>query len=241
MSTIWHCNKERERNNTTPPCERSILKYCFIVELFEKWRNCPPPPPLRRLILAAHFGGPFWRLLATQFGVSPRVGVANSRHQVPIPGGGGGWLGLPSRELSPKNKELVFWLFLLSYMTSGPFSWWYFLLLKQRFFWYYFSRQVMAILCCVAQKAASAAQICSFAGFSLHPVQNYISCKPLLVYGMVRYGYLLDLRTPPPRLLLAIFGNIQYFLPIIRFSSPQIKSISYSLPLLTVKGRIVGL
>ncbi len=32
------------------------------------------------------------------------------------------WLGLPSRGLSPKHKELVFWLFLLSYMTSGPFS-----------------------------------------------------------------------------------------------------------------------
>jgi hypothetical protein len=64
---------------------------------------------------------------------------------------------LPSRGLSPKHKELVFWLFLLSYMTSGPFSWWYFLLLTQRFLLYYFGRQVMAILCCVAQKAASVA------------------------------------------------------------------------------------
>ncbi len=107
------------------------MKYCFIVELFDKWRNCPPIPPIRRLILAARFG-----VLATQFGVSPCVGV-----QAPYGGGGGrgGWLGLHSRGLSPKHKELVFWRFLLSYMTSGPFSWWYFLLLKQRFFWYYFS------------------------------------------------------------------------------------------------------
>jgi hypothetical protein len=102
----------------------------------------PPPPPT----LAPHSGGPFWC-----FGDS----MCGSR-QIQAPHGGGvGWLGLPSRGLSPKHKELVFWLFLLSYMTSGPFSWWCFLLLRQRFFWYYFSRQVMAILCCVAQNFAA--------------------------------------------------------------------------------------
>ena len=84
----------------------------------------------------------------------------------PPPGEGGGGIFqyiYPSHSrLSPKHKELVFWLFLLSYMTSGPFSWWYFLLWTQPFFWYYFSRQVMAILCCVAQKAASAARHLTF-------------------------------------------------------------------------------
>jgi hypothetical protein len=103
----------------------------------------PPPPTLRRLILATRFG-----VLVTQFGVSPCVRVAKSRRHA-----GGGVGGL-----FPNTQELVFWLFLLSYLTSGPFSCCYFLLLKQRFFWYYFSCQVMAILCCVAQKAASAAQ-----------------------------------------------------------------------------------
>jgi hypothetical protein len=122
-----------------------ILLHCWVI-----WKVAELPP-LQRLILAAH------GILATQFGVSPRVGVVKSRRCT-----GGGWLGLPSHGLSPKHKELVFWLFLLSYMTSGPFSWWYFLLLTQRFFWYYFSRKVMANLCCVAQKAASAAQKWSF-------------------------------------------------------------------------------
>ncbi len=85
----------------------------------------------------------------------PRVRVTKSRRRA---GGGGGGLGSPLVGFSP-NTELVFWLFLRSYLTSGPFSCWYFLLLKQRFFRYYSSRQVMAILCCVSQKAASASQL----------------------------------------------------------------------------------
>ncbi len=113
------------------------LLHCLVI-----WKvaELPPPPTL-----APHSGGPFWC-----FGDS----MCGSR-QIQAPHGGVGWLGLPSRGLSPKHKELVFWLFLLSYMTSGPFSWWYFLQLTQRFFWYYFSRQVMAILCCVAQNFAA--------------------------------------------------------------------------------------
>jgi hypothetical protein len=30
----------------------SILKYCFIVELFEKWRSALPPPPVSRSVWA---------------------------------------------------------------------------------------------------------------------------------------------------------------------------------------------
>jgi hypothetical protein len=29
-------------------------------------------------------------------------------------------------------------------------------------------------------------QACPFAGYSSHPFRNYISCKPYLIYGMVR-------------------------------------------------------
>jgi hypothetical protein len=62
------------------------LKYGFIVELFEKMLNFPPPP-LRRLILATRFG-----VLATQIDVSPSVRVAKSRRRA----GEGGGVGLGS-------------------------------------------------------------------------------------------------------------------------------------------------
>jgi hypothetical protein len=183
MSTVWHCNKERERNTHLRVKEASwniasLLSYLKSGGL--------PPPPLWHLILAVRFGDSIWRFsIARNYIPSFRKNQPktlifnywirafwacvheNAGQKIrallcesPIPGtvgGGGGWLGLPSRGLSPKHKELVFWPFLLSYITSGPFSCWYFLLLKQRFFWYYFSRHVMAIFCCVAQKAASAA------------------------------------------------------------------------------------
>ncbi len=111
MSTIWHCNKERERNTHLRVKEAS-WNIASLLSYLKSGGIAPHPPPLQRLILAVRFG-----VLATQFGVSPSVGVANSRRHRK----GGGWLGLPSRGLSPKQKELVFWLFLLSYMTSGPF------------------------------------------------------------------------------------------------------------------------
>ncbi len=78
-------------------CEISILKYCLVVELFEKWRIWPPAPPGWHLILATHLA--FWLLdLAT-----PHVGGARfGRHS------GGRWLGLPSPGLSPKHKEYSF-------------------------------------------------------------------------------------------------------------------------------------
>jgi len=57
-----------------------------------------PPPPLRRLILVVRFG-----VLATQFGVSPCVGVANSRRHK---GGGVAWVAL-SRAF-PQTQEISF-------------------------------------------------------------------------------------------------------------------------------------
>jgi hypothetical protein len=50
----------------------SILKYCFTVELFEKWRSGLPPLPVARSIWASHLG-----ILATQLGVSPHVKAPN--------------------------------------------------------------------------------------------------------------------------------------------------------------------
>ena len=38
----------------------SILKYCFIVELFEKWRSAPPLPQLR--VPFGRLTWAFWRL-----------------------------------------------------------------------------------------------------------------------------------------------------------------------------------
>jgi hypothetical protein len=140
MSTIWHCNKEREKKSHF--CVKKASRNIASLLSYLKSRGIAPPPPPT---LAPHSGGPFWC-----FGDS----MCGSR-QIQASHGGVGWLGLPSHGLSPKHKELVLWLFLLSYMTSGPFSWWYFLLLTQRFFWYYFSSQVMAILCCVAQNFAA--------------------------------------------------------------------------------------
>jgi len=49
-----------------------ILKCCFLVELFEKWRSVLPLPPVARLTWATHLG-----ILATQLGVSPRVKAPN--------------------------------------------------------------------------------------------------------------------------------------------------------------------
>ncbi len=55
IGKLWHCSKEWARN-THLRVEISILKYCFIVELFEKWRLVFPPSALGRLILATHLG-----------------------------------------------------------------------------------------------------------------------------------------------------------------------------------------
>ena len=77
----------------------SILKYCFIVELFEKWRSVIPPPPVARSIWASHLG-----ILATQLGVSPRVKAPNPDA---TPGGGGGGLGSPLAGFS-QTQGIIF-------------------------------------------------------------------------------------------------------------------------------------
>jgi hypothetical protein len=99
----------------------SILKYCFIVELFEKWRSTLPPPPVARSIWASYLG-----VLAAQLGVSPRVKAPNPDA---TQGGGVAWVAL---WLAFPNTQRI--LVLLNYMTSGPFSLCYFLLLTRRFF-----------------------------------------------------------------------------------------------------------
>ncbi len=96
-----------------------ILLHCWVIWKVAKLP--PPPPPLGRLILATHLG--VWRLNLAFPHLGSRQIWAPHR---------GGWLGLPSRGLSPKHKELVFCLVLLNYMTSGLFSWCYILLLTQR-------------------------------------------------------------------------------------------------------------
>jgi hypothetical protein len=65
----------------------SILKYCFIVELFEKWRSVIPPPPVACSIWASH-----WGVLATQLGVSPCVKAPNP--DATQGGGGVAWVAL---------------------------------------------------------------------------------------------------------------------------------------------------
>ncbi len=76
IGKLWHCSKERARN-TCLLCEINFLKYCFIVELFKKWRICPPQD-----------GASIWRLILTFWRtnlVTPHVGGA---------GGGVAWVAL---------------------------------------------------------------------------------------------------------------------------------------------------
>ncbi len=137
IGKLWHCSKERARN-TCLLCEISFLKYCFVVELFEKWRISPPR-------MAPQFGDSFWcfgcSILWLPTWEAPNLVATRG-------GGGGGGLGLPPRGLSPKQN------FILIYMTSRLCFRCYILLLTRRFFWYYCSHQVMATFGCVAQKAA---------------------------------------------------------------------------------------
>ncbi len=118
-------------------CERSILKYCSVVELFKK-PGIFPLPPIRCLNRAAGFGA--WQL---NLAFSPRVKVARFRR--PAGGGGVAWVAL--WWAFPQTQELVFWWFLRRYLTSALFSCWYFLLLKQRIC------AANAIFCCKVNRS----------------------------------------------------------------------------------------
>jgi hypothetical protein len=149
MSTVCQRNKEKKRNTHLRVKEAFWNIASLLFSLY-----FPPLPSIRRLNPAGGFGA--WRV---NLAFSPHVKVARFRHRA----GGMSWVAL--WRAFPQTQELVFWWFLLSYLTSAPFSCWYFLLIKQRIFWYYSSHQVMAILCCVAKKAASAAHICFWASW----------------------------------------------------------------------------
>jgi len=96
MSTLWHCNKERERNTHLRVKEASWNIASLLSYL--KSGGSAPPLTLRRLILVVRFG-----VLATQFGVSPCVGVANSRRHK---GGGVAWIALS--QAFPQTQEISF-------------------------------------------------------------------------------------------------------------------------------------
>ncbi len=87
--------------------EISILKYCFIVELFEKWRSGVPPSPSR----ASHSGDTFGRFGDSTWRFSTCERAKSRCH---TGGGGGGRLGNPTGGLFPKKKELFFFVFNLS-------------------------------------------------------------------------------------------------------------------------------
>ncbi len=150
MSTICHCSKEKKRNTHLRLKEASLNIAPLLSYLKSGGISFPPPPPTP----ASHSADPIWR-----FGYSIlHFSTCESRQIQGLCGRGGRMARVALCGTFSQAQELVFWLFLQSYLTSGPFSCWYFLLLKQRFCWYYFSRQMMSFLCCVAQKAASAAQ-----------------------------------------------------------------------------------
>jgi hypothetical protein len=86
-----------EEKEYTSSCERSILKYCSIVELFKK-RGISPSSPNPASQSAAGFGA--WRL---NLAFSPRVEVARFRRRA----GGRGGLGSPLAGF-PQTQELVF-------------------------------------------------------------------------------------------------------------------------------------
>ncbi len=98
-----------------------------------------PPSPL---IFAILNGGSKWRVNSAHLG-SPLGKPAENTHHLTWRVGGGGTLGW----------GLVWLIFLLTYMTSGPCSSWFFLVMKSWFFWYYLGLQVMAILCRAAKNS----------------------------------------------------------------------------------------
>jgi hypothetical protein len=78
----------------------SILKYCFIVELFEKWHSALPPIPSRTFQLGDSFGR-----LATQLGVSPCFKAPNPDA---TRGGGGGVAWVALWRAFPQTQRISF-------------------------------------------------------------------------------------------------------------------------------------
>jgi hypothetical protein len=78
----------------------SLLKYCFVVELFEKWCSTLPPPPVAHSIWASHLG-----VLAAQLGVSPRV---KSPNPDATQGEGVAWVAL--WRAFPNIQQILFYL-----------------------------------------------------------------------------------------------------------------------------------
>jgi hypothetical protein len=72
----------------------SILKYCFIVELFEKWHSVLPPPPIASFSWATHLV--VWRLNLAFLHVL--------KHQILTQHRGGG-LGSPLAGFPPNRKN----------------------------------------------------------------------------------------------------------------------------------------
>jgi hypothetical protein len=78
---------------------KSILKYCFVVEFFEKWGSALPPSPSGAFFF--QLGDSFGRL-STKLGVSPHIKAPNP--DATRGGGGGGlawvarWRGFPQTQ-----------------------------------------------------------------------------------------------------------------------------------------------
>ena len=100
----------------------SILKYCLVNELFEKWRISPIPSPLVTWQMAGRH--------VISGGSLRRVHTRGTPH---FKGGGVAWVALS--RASPTQGNIVFCLFFLNYMTSRLCFWCYILLLTQLFFW----------------------------------------------------------------------------------------------------------
>jgi hypothetical protein len=108
-----------EEKEYASSCERSALKYDFVIKLLKK-SSIFPPPFSPRLNPVGGFCAPRLNLA-----FSPRVKVTESRRGVV-----GGGLGSPLAGFSP-NTGISF---LMIFLTSALFSCWYFLLLKQKIF-----------------------------------------------------------------------------------------------------------
>ncbi len=96
--------------NTHLCVKLSILKCCFIVELFEKWRFLLPPSHTWAPHSGDSFGCLVIQLATLHVGESPNLGAIQ----------GVAWVAL--LRAFPQTQGIIFCLVLLHYMKSGPFS-----------------------------------------------------------------------------------------------------------------------